>query len=294
VVFWRGAYYLAQSTGGMLTITRAATLAELGTVAPSTVFGPTCCALWAPELIELDGRWYIYYSAAGTDNASHRMYVLQSAGPDPSGPYRSLGKSAAATDRWAIDGTVLQYGGALYLIWSGWPAFQDGQQNLYVARMSNPWTIAGGRVLLATLTAPWERTHSTHPMGIEEGPEVLKHDGRVFLIYSANGSWTDEYCLGMLTYEGGDVMRGDAWRKSNGCVFAENPAAGVYGPGHNGFTTSPDGRQSWLIYHADAVSGAGWAGRSIRAQPFTWRADGTPDFGVPVAVGAAVLPPAPA
>jgi GH43 family beta-xylosidase len=291
VVRWHDAYYLAQSDGAALTITRATTLQGLGRATPTPIYGPICCDVWAPELIGLGGRWYIYYSAAPHGNASHRMYVLQSVGPDPSGPYRELGKIAAATDRWAIDGTVLQLGRAIYFIWSGWPGFQDGEQNLYIARMRTPWSIAGDRALLSEPTAHWERTRTLPTFGIEEGPEVLQHTGRLFLVYSANGSWTNQYCLGMLTYEGGDVMRASAWRKSNGCVFAEDPAAGVYGPGHNSFTTSPDGTQSWLLYHANLLSGMGWAGRSIRAQRFTWRADGTPDFGVPVAAGVPLAVP---
>lgn len=293
IVRWGGAYYLVQTDGASIFITRSLTLAGLGVATSVPVFGPTCCSLWAPELIGLDGRWYIYYTAAsGPDNASHRMYVLESAGSDPIGPYRSRGKIAAATDRWAIDGTVLQLGRARYFIWSGWPGTRDGQQNLYIARLRTPWTIQGDRHLLSTPTAPWERTRANPAFGVEEGPEVLRHNGRLFLVYSANGSWTDDYCLGLLTYLGGDILSADAWRKSDGCVFSADPAVGVFGPGHNTFVTSPDGTQDWLIYHADAMPGGGWAGRSIRAQPFTWNPDGTPRFGRPVAVGIPLSAPA--
>ena len=63
----------------------------------------------------------------------------------------------STTDRWAIDGTVLEAdNGALYFIWSGWPGSVDGLQNLYIAPMSNPWTISGPRVLLSTPQLSWE------------------------------------------------------------------------------------------------------------------------------------------
>lgn len=40
------------------------------------------------------------------------------------------------------------------------------------------------------------------------------------------------------------------------------------------------------MYHANSTSGGGCGnGRTTRAQEFTWNADGTPDFGTPVALG---------
>ena len=44
------------------------------------------------------------------------------------------------------DGAVIQKDdGSLYFVWSGWPGTTDGQQNLYIAPMSNPYTISGER-----------------------------------------------------------------------------------------------------------------------------------------------------
>ena len=56
-----------------------------------------------------------------------------------------------------IDPTVFQAtNGSLYCIWSGWPGAVNGLQNLYIAPMSNPWTISGPRVLIATPQLSWE------------------------------------------------------------------------------------------------------------------------------------------
>lgn len=62
-------------------------------------------------------------------------------------------------DFWAIDGTVLEYGnGNLYFIWSGWPTIDAGfPQNLYIALMDDPETIATGRILLNSPTLPWQQ-----------------------------------------------------------------------------------------------------------------------------------------
>src|SRR5687768_7956307 len=99
-------------------------------------------------------------------------------------------------DYWAIDATVLRYGnGQLYLLWSGWPELDSGfPQNLYIAPMSDPETISGPRVLIREPVSTWE----TIAAPIIEGPQIIQHMNRTFVIYSASGSWTADYCLGMI------------------------------------------------------------------------------------------------
>ena len=105
---------------------------------------------------------------------------------------------------------------------------------------------------------------------------MLKKDGTVHIVYSASGSWTDDYCLGLLTLTGPDPLDPAAWTKTAAPLFTKAETA--YGPGHCSFTTSPDGAEDWIVYHANEVSGSGWRGRSVRAQKFGW--DGTtPVFG---------------
>jgi GH43 family beta-xylosidase len=77
-------------------------------------------------------------------------------------------------------------------------------------------------------------------------------------------------------------MRAESWIKKPGPVFSR--PADVFGPGHCSFVKSPDGREDWIIYHAAKYSGAGWK-RNVRAQQFTWNADGSPEFGTPVSTG---------
>jgi GH43 family beta-xylosidase len=91
---------------------------------------------------------------------------------------------------------------------------------------------------------------------------------------------------------GSDLMNAASWKKSSKPVFRQAPEAGVYAPGHNGFFKSPDGKEDWIIYHANSKPGQGCGGhRSLRAQRFTWNADGTPNFGLPVAAGVEIPRP---
>jgi len=102
---------------------------------------------WAPELYCLDGRWYIYFAASNGRNSSHRLYVLEA--DTPFGPYRFKGLISPPTDRWAIDGTVIEHDdGQRYFVWSGWDGINNVQQNLYIAKMLNPWTLATSNSVL--------------------------------------------------------------------------------------------------------------------------------------------------
>src|SRR3546814_7812219 len=81
-----------------------------------------------------------------------------------------------------------------------------------------------------------------------------------------------------------DVCSSDLkiWTKTAQPVFKS--ANGVYATGHNGFFQSPDGKESWIIYHANP--GPGMKCTSARAphiQRFGWSEAGWPEFGEPVA-----------
>lgn len=276
-----GRYYYCYSLGNGIGVKSADSLAALWDAEGRRVYTAPADTMystdyWAPELHYLDGRWYIYVAADDGANENHRMYVLSCDTPD--GEFVMAGKITDPSDKWAIDGTVLEYNNELWFIWSGWENDSDGQQNLYIAHMSDPTHIDGGRVRISTPSRKWEK----NGMPINEGPEILYHGTKVFLVYSASGSWTDDYCLGMLTLTGApDSALG--WVKSPAAVFSKAETA--YGPGHCSFVTS--GGVDYIVYHANVESGTGWGGRSVRIQPFSYRL-GVPAFGEPLAAGETV------
>ena len=231
------------------------------------------CEFWAPELHFLDGKWYIYVAADDGENRNHRMIVLES--DAPTGPFTLRGKISDPSDKWAIDGTVAEIGGNLCFIWSGWESNEDGRQNLYIAPMRDPCTISSERVLLSQPTKRWEKKG----MPINEGPEVLQIDGRVYVVYSASGSWTDDYCLGLLTFLGGDPLDPRAWVKCPVPVFSKR--SGAFGPGHASFLLDGETGRRYIVYHANVESGSGWGGRSVRMQEFR-TVFGVPVFGRPL------------
>jgi GH43 family beta-xylosidase len=284
VVQYKGQYFYARSAGGQIFVDRATDLQGIGTGTGQFVYKPPAGTaysknVWAPELHYLDDKWYIYFAADDGDNANHRMYVLESTSKDPQGPYTFKGKIAAATDRWAIDGTVMQHNGSNYFVWSGWQGTTDGRQDLYIAQMSNPWTITGDRVRISTPVYDWEK----HGLSLNEGPTMLKKDGQLHIIYSGSGFWRPEYALGQLTLTGGNPMSAASWTKKNTPVFSRT--SNVVGTGHASFVKSPDQGEDWIVYHAHNDPNVWTGGRDVRIQEFGWNADGSPNFGSPIDSG---------
>ncbi|MBT1091001.1 family 43 glycosylhydrolase [Streptomyces sp. Tu102] len=287
-----GNYYLITTTfTGILGIRKSPTLAGLATAPNVQVWSDTTSTrntnFWAPEMHLVDGHWYVYYSAGRSGVAccdSQRTHVLESAGTDPMGPYTYKGSPTGSNltpGGWLIDASLLRANNRLYLVGSG---FVDGStQSLVIAPLSNPYTLASSTfTVISGPTLDWERSGSP----VNEGPEPLYHDGRTFLTYSASSCQTADYKLGRLELTGTDPLSPASWTKKQTPVFQRSDTNGVYGPGHNGFFTSPDGTENWIVYHANSASNGGCGnGRTTRAQEFTWNADGTPNLGTPVALG---------
>lgn len=91
------------------------------------------------------------------------------------------------------------------------------------------------------------------------------------IVYSASGSWTDDYCMGVLTCSDGNFLNASSWVKSSTPLVSK--ASSAYGPGHCSFTKSYDDKEDWIVYHATAVSGSGWDNRTVRYQKVGWNGD---------------------
>ncbi len=289
--YFAGNYYLTTTTWtSQLVMRKSPTLAGLATATPIHIWSESelerCCNFWAFEFHRLKTekgyRWYVMYTSGIAENYDRQhLSVIESQGDDPLGPYTY--KGSPMPDSWNIDGNYLEHNGQLYLLWSEWV---KDEQSIFIAKMINPWTITGEKVLISKPEYAWEKSG----MKVNEGPEILKHNGRTFMIYSASFCNTPDYKLGLIELTG-DPLKPDSWKKSAEPVFSK--ANGVYGPGHNGFFKSPDGTEDWLIYHGNASEKEGCSStRSLRAQKFTWNTDGTPNFGEPVEAGKPIASPA--
>jgi GH43 family beta-xylosidase len=91
--------------------------------------------------------------------------------------------------------------------------------------------------------------------------------------------------------ESADLMDPASWKQHEKILLSRNDKAGVYGPGHHQFFTSPDGKEDWIVYHAKTSTRDTYADRSARAQRFTWDENGYPVFTPPVAEGESLASP---
>lgn len=301
VVYHDGFYYWCTSVDDLaVAVYRSQSLTERGERiivwrAPDS--GLHCREIWAPELHRIDDRWYIYVAASNGKNETHRMIVLESVGEEPTSEFRFKSElytgdtiTRGHNNRWAIDGTILEHGGERYLLWSGWADERD-EQWLYIAKMANAWTVATNRVrLCANDDFLWERIDETAATrGLNEGPQVLRRNGRVFVVYSASASWETSYKLGLLELQpGGNPTEPRAWRKRPEPVLQSTDK--TWGVGHNCFVTSPDGNEDWIVFHAKLETKPNW-NRAIHVQPFSWDASGAPVFGKPIDPGVPIARP---
>lgn len=291
-----GNYYLAATVPeyDRIELRRARSLDALGAGEAKVVWrkhpsGEMGAHIWAPELHRIDGKWYIYFTAAPAEKIWEiRLYVLENASADPfKGEWVERGQLKTGWESFALDATTFAHRGQRFLVWT--QRAPDGSKgtNIYIAKMDSPVSITGPATLLTKPEYAWEKVK----YDVNEAPAVLVRNGRVFLTYSASATDAN-YAMGMLT-AGADANLLDArsWTKSPEPVFKSSPANKQWGPGHNSFTTTPDGKTDILVYHArdyrDIVGDSLHdPNRHTRAQVIHWKADGTPDFGEPVADGA--------
>ncbi|TWD80088.1 GH43 family beta-xylosidase [Kribbella amoyensis] len=281
LLYHNGRYYVATTTGNRIGIWSSPSLATL-LVAPETVVyresDPSRnTQMWAPAFRHVGNRWYVYYTASDGVDANHRMYVLESAGDDPLGPYTFKAKIADFGE-YAIDGEPITHNGQQYFVWAGPGRGMGGPAQLYIVRMSNPWTATGARVAIPASGGCNE---------VREGPTPLYRNGRTFLTYSSCDTGKPDYQLWMKSIaNGADPMVAANWVQHPGPIFSRNDATGVWGPGHHSFFTSPDGTEDWIAYHGKNTSQYTYSFRTSRVQKIGWNADGTPNLGRPLAAGA--------
>lgn len=294
-------YIYCWSANNSIHISRSAKMTKKGEIkqiwkAPETGWNRSC--VWAPEIHYLQGHWFVYYAAgeAGPPFIHQRTGVLRSETEDVFSDYKDMGvlytgdnPTDPSSNIWAIDMTILEHHGKLYAIWSGWEKQETTDatpQHLYISEMENPWTMKGKRVRLSSPVESWE---TGGPLNLNEGPEILKHDKIVFIIYSCRESWLVDYRLGMLQliHPEGNLLNPANWKKT-GPVFEGNSQ--VFGVGHCSFVKSPDNSEDWIVYHSKKSTKPGWE-RDVRMQSFRWNADGTPKFGSAILAGQPITIP---
>ncbi len=290
-----GYYYFTASVPqyDRIELRRAKTIEGLASAQTRTVWrkpdsGPCSALIRAPEIHHNHGAWYVYFAAAPSREMEsklfrHRMYALRNTNANPlEGEWEFMGQVDTGIDTFCLDATTFTHKGQLYYLWAQKHDDIEGNSNLYIAPMKTPWQIEGAPILLSRPEFEWE----CRGFRVNEGPSVLKKNGRIFISYSASA--TDEnHAMGLLwADENANLLDPASWTKSPEPVLQTCFEHRIYGPGHNSFTVAEDGATVLLVYHARTYTEIEgdplWnPDRHTFVKPLRWRDDGTPDFGRP-------------
>ncbi|TFK99782.1 glycosyl hydrolase [Pterulicium gracile] len=191
-----------------------------------------------------------YYAVASNRNDNlHRLHALRGGtnANDPStGPYTYASRLVPPNfDQWAVDGSILQLNGRLYLLFSGAPTTNPWRQNTYTSLMSSPTQLSGNAVMISGPTFNWEMVGPP----VHEGQEFIQVGGVTRIVYSASHCSSEDYIGSQPLHR--DHPSKIVWVKSPNPIFGKNVAAGVYGSGHHFMFQF--GTQWFFAYHGRAA-----------------------------------------
>lgn len=247
--------------------------------------------IWAPEIRLVDDNYYVFYTSSIDSSVwSIRPHVLKCTNSDEIMDPASweekglmLAKSGDnnAFNGFSLDMTVFENKGRWYVLW----AQSDGDSSIFLAEIDpdEPWKCISDCVKISIPEYSWERQVEN----VNEGPSVLKNNGKIYVAFSAAGTGP-EYCIGLLSAdENADLLDAASWKKQGYPVLTSTDVPGEYGPGHNSFTVDEEGNDIF-VYHARGQecydNKCAWANssslydpcRDARLKRVHWAADGTP------------------
>lgn len=204
---------------------------------------------WAPEVVYHNGKFVMHYSAMSRELNSLRIGVAVS--NSPKGPFKDVhGRPFFDFGYAAIDGSVLICEEGNFFYYS-----RDCSENiingvhtsqLYCIRLDETLTETVGEAqLMTTPTEPFELKSLAlaDPFIWNEGPNVIRLNGKYVMNYSANCYSTNDYAICVAT---ADSPMGP-WKKS-----VNNPVLScrkeLFGSGHNAFFTTKEG-ELYTAFH---------------------------------------------
>lgn len=207
--------------------------------------------MWAPEVYKIDGRFYMAYS--GKVENDSLMHINIAVSDNVTGPYADMHKEPVLMlDKSTIDAHIFIDDGVKFLFYS-----LDCSTNLingiktsqiYVVQLNDDFKPVGEHRLVATPNRPWESLSLDTRHLWNEGPVVLKHNGKYYLTVSANCYATKYYCLGC--YVSNNIT--GPYEKMQDSPIMEYIEGEISGPGHNNYFVDKDGNLKCVFHiHTD-------------------------------------------
>lgn len=234
---------------------------------------------WAPEVAYADGKFYLYYSRGEVEGKDHRLRVAVS--DAPAGPFEDAGVLLVPDQPFSIDAHPFRDAdGQWYLFYCVDFLEQEADHRIgtgiVVDRLLEMTRLEGKPQLVARPHADWHLFLRQRPMygavydwHTVEGAAVLRRGDRYYCFYSG-GAWERENYG--ISYVVADHPLGP-YRRPEGAdaePLMRSVPGKVVGPGHNSFTPSPGGGQTWIVYHA---WDPGMTGRRMCIDPLVWEGE---------------------
>jgi beta-xylosidase len=291
-VIRHGAYYYAFGTTGgdrlgdsrIFRVLRSADLVnwiELGgaLVPPSE---NRRVQYWAPEAVESQGKFYLYYAMGGIEPEKFELRVGIS--DHPEGPYKDNGAALVDCEknRFTIDAFPFRDDdGQWYLFYARnftntAPGLHPGTA-IVVDRLLGMTRLAGECQVVVRAKYDWTLYEANRRMDVYdatfnwhtiEGPCVVNHAGKYYCFYSGANYQTVRYGV---DYVVADRVVGPYSGQGDHARVLSGVPEKVRGPGHHSIVKGPDGKRDWMVYHA---WDAGMKVRQMCIDPLEWTKDG--------------------
>lgn len=302
-----GWYYGMWTTGkDNLWLYRSRTLSGL-TVSPyrkqimaTRGEAPLQARVWAPEFYFDDtvgnptsGKWIIY--ATGSKSADYSISesnigcFVSSTADLWNSTYSYVGNLFSG-DPQLLDATFFKQGDQLYIAYSQVARNLDGLtdgtgkavdtgagQYTMIAKMKNYTTVDASTIrVLRCCDVAWEMLGNESRLN--EGPEFLEVNDRLYLCYSAHGATSQNYTLGLMRFSGDykidDLTDASKWVKLEEPFLTKNDT--LCATGHNSFFQDENG-DTWIAVHAKTYDDTSkWGVRMVSFQPVELDSDGNP------------------
>jgi len=212
------------------------TRAETLCLDPSDSYGDH--GFWAPEVyfFKSTGKFHMYYTA--------EEHICVAVSDSPTGPFVQKEKQSLREEKGIDPSVFFDDSGKAYLYFV---RFTDGNV-IWSAELSEDGMQIKENTLKECLKADsmWE----LYLGKVTEGPSVIKHGGKYYLIYSANDFRSKDYAVGYAT---SDSPEGP-WKKYQGnpiLHYSSIKDINLRGTGHGAPFIDTDGRYHY-IFHAHA------------------------------------------
>lgn len=244
-------------------------------------------AYWAPEVYEVKGKYYLFYSAQWKKNPAkeeENFRIGVAVADKPTGPFVDLFSHPVFDPGYpTIDANVFfDTNGKCYLYYSrvaykhpvkseiaewakkkGW--YQEIEESwVYGVEIKPDFSGVIGKpklmlrppVTMKDKQSEWE-SRSVMKQEVNrrwtEGSTTFKKEGLYYIMYSANHFGGEYYAIGYAT---ATSPLGPFKKAANNPVLQKNTDKGglVSGTGHNSITYSPNGKEMFCVYHGRTLA----------------------------------------